>query len=149
MSAIRVVPLTLKEANAFVAAHHRHHPPVIGAKFAIGVRDDALLRGCVIVGRPVARLLDDGFTVEVTRCCTDGAYTACSMLYGAARRAAMSMGYRRLITYTLAEEPGVSLRASGWRLVGQTSGGSWSRSRRLRTDQHPTGPKNRWEVTFA
>jgi hypothetical protein len=91
--------------------------------------------------------MDDGFTAEVTRCCTDGTRNACSMLYRAAWRAARAMGYRKLITYTLAEEGGASLRASGWRIVGEVTGRSWSCPSRPRVDKHPTQGKLRWEVT--
>jgi len=112
----------LDEANAFVAAHHRHHKPVPGAKFCLAVSEGDKVRGVAIVGRPVARLLDNGWTLEVNRVCTDGARNACSMLYGAAWRAAKALGFRRLITYTLPEEGGASLRA-GFRNCGMTKGG--------------------------
>lgn len=99
-----------------------------------------------MVGRPVARMNDDGWTLEVCRCCTDGTKNACSMLYRAAWRAAQAMGYRRLITYTLLEEGGASLRAAGFRLIGQTEGGSWSRPSRPRVDMHPLQGKLRWDI---
>jgi hypothetical protein len=90
---------------------------------------------------------DDGWTAEVTRLCTDGTPNACSMLYRAAWRAARSLGYRRLITYTLAEEGGASLRASGFTLLGEAGGGSWSRGNRPRVDKHPTQGKLKWELS--
>jgi hypothetical protein len=102
--------------------------------------------GVVIVGKPVARMLADGWTCEVTRLASDGTKNACSMLYRAAWRAARAMGYRRLVTYTLAEEPGTSLRAAGFRLIGEAGGGSWSRKDRPRVDLHPTELKLRWEL---
>ena len=100
--------------------------------------------GAVIVGRPVARMNDDGWTAEVTRCVTNGARNGCSILYGAAWRAARAMGYRRLITYTLPEEGGSSLKASGFRLIGEAGGGSWSRKDRPRVDKHPLQKKPVW-----
>jgi len=101
----------------------------------------------VIVGKPVARMLADGYTAEVTRLCArEGARNACSMLYAAAWRAARAMGYRRLVTYTLPEEGGASLRAAGWKFIGEAGGGSWSRKERPRVDTHPTQMKLRWEV---
>lgn len=139
-------PITYPEAAAFIAAHHRHHLPPQGWKYGIAVNDGENVRGVVTVGRPVARHLDDGLTLEVTRCCTDGAKNAASMLYGAAWRAAKALGYKRLITYTLDAEPGTSLRAAGWRLVAGSGGGSWSRDGRPRVDTHPTQPKLRWEA---
>ena len=143
---LNICPISLREANVFVAQNHRHHQPVAGHKFAIAVADDERIRGVVIVGRPVARHADDGFTLEVARLCTDGARNACSMLYAAAWRAARAMGYRRLITYTLADEGGASLRAAGWRLIGAAGGGSWSRKSRPRVDTHPLQQKLRWEA---
>jgi hypothetical protein len=104
--------------------------------------------GVVTVGRPVARHFDNGWTAEVTRCCVaEGNKNAASMLYGAAWRAARAMGYARLITYTLIEEPGTSLRAAGWKTIGQTEGGSWNTPSRPRVDKAPLGKKTLWEVT--
>jgi hypothetical protein len=140
-----LVPLPLDEANAFVRQHHRHHPPVIGHKFSLGASVDGTVVGVAIVGRPVARGADDGMTLEVTRVATDGTRNACSFLYGAAWRACRALGYRKLITYTLAEEGGGSLRAAGWRVVGEVTGRSWSCVSRPRVDKHPTQAKLRWE----
>jgi len=132
---LTITPTNLSKANEFVATHHRHHKPVPGMKFAVAVSDaDGVVRGVAIVGRPVSRMLDDGWTLEVNRCCTDGARNACSMLYGAAWKAARAMGFRRLITYTLPEEGGASLRGAGWRPVGLRGGGNWNRASRPRTD---------------
>lgn len=144
---LTVVPVDLSEANDFVETHHRHHRPVVGHKFSIGVADQTgRLRGVAIVGRPVARHRDDGFTLEVTRLCTDGAANACSMLYAAAWRAARAMGYSRIGTYILADENGTSLRAAGWRTVHRVRGRSWDTPTRRRDDRHPTGPKTLWEA---
>ncbi len=112
---LTIVPLTFRAAAGFVGEHHRHNKPPRGTKFCIGVCDDAgKLRGVAMVGRPVARHLDDGLTAEVNRTCTDGCPNANSALYGAAWRIASAMGYRRLITYTQADETGASLTAAGW-----------------------------------
>lgn len=145
-----LVPMTLKEAFAFVAVHHRHHRPPQGGLFAIGAASASggpwgAIHGVAIVGRPVARMINSDFTAEVTRLCSDGERNVCSMLYGAAWRACRAMGYRKLITYTLPEEGGVSLRASGATLIGEAGGGSWARKRRPRVDTHPTQAKLRWE----
>lgn len=140
-------PITLAEANAFVEQHHRHHGPCIGHKFSIAVADDAgVVRGVAIVGRPVSRAEDDGFTLEVNRCCTDGARNACSMLYAAAWRASRAMGYRRLITYVLTDESGISLISAGWKVIGQTKGGSWSCPSRPRVDTHPLQKKLKFAI---
>lgn len=94
---LEIVPMTLKEANAFVEQNHRHHGKVVGHKFSIGLSDGEKIVGVAIVGRPVARHLDDGWTLEVNRLCTDGSRNACSMLYAAAWRAARAMGYKRIL----------------------------------------------------
>lgn len=146
---LRVVPCTQRQAKAYVAQYHRHHQPPQGGLFALACLDDERLCGVVIVGRPVARRLDDGLTAEVTRCCTDGTRNACSILYGRARRAAFALGFRRVVTYTLPDEGGASLRAAGWECAGAAGGGSWNVPSRPRIDQAPTQEKLRWEVKAA
>lgn len=142
-------PITITEAQAYVDQHHRHHRAPRGALFAVAcvaplIGDQVL--GVAICGRPIARGLVDGFTVEITRCCTDGTKNACSFLYGACRRAAIALGYRRVITYTLADEPGASLRGAGFRVVADVRGQSWSRKSRPRVDKQPLQDKLRWEA---
>jgi len=141
-----IIPMPLDEANAFVREHHRHHQPVPGAKFCIGVASGDVVVGVAIVGRPNARMSNDGWTLEVNRVCTDGTRNACSMLYQAAWRAAKAMGYRKLITYTLPEEGGASLRGAGWVCIGERGGGSWSRRNRPRVDKAPLQRKLLWEA---
>lgn len=144
---MNVVPLNLRDANAFVAEHHRHHRPVVGHRFSIGVQEGGVLVGAAIIGRPVARMLDDGVTAEVTRLVTDGSPNACSMLYAAAWRAWRAMGGHRLITYTLASEPGTSLRAAGWRTLYETRlrPQGWDTPSRRRTSGAQE-PKTLWEI---
>jgi hypothetical protein len=153
MKNLAIVPITLPEANAFVAEHHRHHKPVPGAKFCVAVADIAdnvgRIVGVAIVGRPIARMLDDGWTLEVNRTCTDGTKNANSMLYGACRRACFALGYRKIITYTLPEEGGGSLTAAGWRCMGEAGGGTWNRpGKRPRVDTHPLQTKIKWEISL-
>lgn len=142
-----IVPVTLREARAFVEHHHRHRPPPQGGLFAIGLATVDDLIGVAIVGMPVARHMADGYTAEVTRLAVlEGNRNGCSMLYGAAWRAARAMGYRRLITYTLASEPGSSLRGAGWREVASVRARSWHTPTRPRDDKHPALQlKVRWE----
>jgi len=145
--ALAIVPCTIGEARAFVAEVHRHHPAPVSALWAHGVASGDDIVGVAIVGRPVARHLDDGWTVEVTRVAVREGYpNACSMLYGAAWRAARAKGYRKAVTYTLASENGASVRAAGWRVVGEVKGRSWDTPSRPRVDKHPTQNKFRWEV---
>jgi L-amino acid N-acyltransferase YncA len=142
---LKLQPVTLREARAFVSAHHRHHAAPQGGLFAVACSIGMEVCGVAIIGKPVARMNNDGFTAEVTRLCTLGHKNACSMLYAAAWRAARALGYRRLLTYILATEPGTSLRAAGWKLVGEAGGGSWSRKYRPRVDTHPMQLKLLWE----
>lgn len=146
---LEIVPITLHEAMEFVSQKHRHHKPPQGGKFAIAVSDGKQICGVSIVGRPVSRMLQDGWTAEVTRLATDGTKNACSILYAASWRAARAMGYRKLVTYILDSESGASLRASGWKTVGECGGGSWSREHRPRVDEHPLQGKIRFEVSLS
>ena len=144
---LSLAPIDFADAAEFVGLHHRHHNPPVGWKFGIAAMEGNVLRGVVMVGRPLARHTDDGMTLEVLRCCTDGVKNGCSFLYAAAWRAARAMGYRRIITFTLPEEGGASLRATGWRELYKTKGGSWDRPGRPRIDKAPTLPKTLWEMT--
>jgi hypothetical protein len=145
---LRVTPIDFAEANAFVAMHHRHHKPMPGVKFCVAVSEGDTVRGVAMVGRPVARMSDNGLTLEVNRCCTDGARNACSMLYGAAWRVAKALGYQRLVTYTLPSEGGASLRAADWKLIGERGGGNWNTPSRPRIDTAAAlqGQKLLWQA---
>lgn len=159
---LSISPINLDEANAFVSIHHRHHKPVPGAKFCIAVceipRPNGLpygeleyptIVGVAIVGRPVARMSDNGFTLEVNRLCTNGTKNAVSKLKGALCKVGFGLGYRRIITYTLPSEGGGSMRAAGWRLVGERGGGNWNVKSRPRIDTAEAlrGQKLLWELT--
>ena len=129
-------PISLKQANEFVSNHHRHNKPVAGHKFSIGLFDDEnKLVGVAICGRPVARMADDGLTLEVLRVCTDGTRNANSMLYSRVKKIAQIMGYKKVLTYTLAEESGSSLRAVGAQKSGIVKPHEWSRKKRKRNSQ--------------
>ncbi|HET9164208.1 MAG TPA: XF1762 family protein [Solirubrobacterales bacterium] len=132
-----LVPTTLREANAFVARFHRHSGAVRGHKFSVGAALGDELVGVAIAGRPVARHRDDGLTIEVLRVCVaKGApRNVCSLLYGACWRAARAMGYRRAITYTLRTETGASVKASGFRVIGEVRRQSWDRPSRPRAER--------------
>lgn len=147
-SQLHIAPITITQAKELVRRHHRTHPrPPRSGLFAIGLMRDGVLIGAAIIGRPISRHLDDGFTAEVTRVVVpEGVKNGCSMLLGACGRASRAMGYRRTLTYSLPSESGSSLRAAGWRLVGETKGGRWSRAGRPRLDTHPRQAKLRWEA---
>lgn len=145
---LKLIPVSLKTANAFVAEHHRHHKSVTGHKFSLGCMQEGQLVGVAIVGRPVSRYLDDGLTLEVNRLCSTGEKNVCSFLYGAAARAGKALGYQRIVTYTLDTEPGTSLRAlraAGWECMGLAGGKRWTGTRRPAVDLYPAQMKLRYE----
>ena len=149
--ALTAIPMTLTEAKEFVDNFHRHNEAPQGGVFAVGVSDGLALVGVAIVGRPVARMLDDGQTLEVTRCCVldDAPRNACSFLYGRCWQAARALGWRKMVTYTLQSESGASLRGAGWKVVAQTkeSDGTGWMNRPGREWQSVVGQsKFRWEA---
>lgn len=149
---LRVCPLTLRQANQLVGLLHRHHKPVAGHRFSLGLIDaTGSAKGAIIVGRPVARLVNASEVAEVTRLVTDGTQNACSMLLGAAARAAKAMGFYKIQTYILHEtETGVSLKAAGWQREGISRGGSWNRPvRGGRREDQPQMQKERWSRTLC
>lgn len=152
---MQIVPVTLREASAFISLHHRHNKPPRGWKFGLGLRAGIDLVGVATAGRPVARHFDDGLTLEVNRTCTDGTRNANSMLYGAVWRAAKAMGYLRCITYTQAGESGASLRAAGWvKLKDIPARMSWAESSvKLKAIRDTVGnggvDRSLWEIRTA
>jgi len=142
---LSVVPMTIKAARAYVAQHHRHNKRASHAFFAVGAALGERLVGCAIVGPPCARMLQDGRTAEIRRCCTDGTRNACSFLYRVCVRIASAMGYRRILTYTLDSESGASLRAAGFEITKRTRAEDYNRKGRKR-DPQPLQHKFRWEA---
>lgn len=153
---LNVVPVRQAVAKEFVRAHHRHCPkPPAGWRYGAAVTNGPTLLGVVMVGRPVARLLDPKTTVEVNRLCIRGdvaphlKWNACSLLYGWASKEAKRRGFRKILTYTLESEDGTSLRAAGWIPEAKTRGGSWNRQSRARSDHAPTDRKTRWTAPWC
>jgi hypothetical protein len=150
---LELVPITLREANRFVATYHRHAEPVRGWRFGVGLERDGELVGVGVAGRPTSHTLDGAGAIELTRVCTLGDPNACSRLYGALCRAAAALGYRTAYTYTLADEPGSSVRAAGFELDAELGARpSWSSPSRPRADEtlfgprkRDTGPRCRWK----
>lgn len=133
---MNAVPIELKDANAFVESLHRHHAPVHRDKFRFACEEGGKIVGVIQCARPVSRKLDDGKTLEVVRCCTDGTTNACSFLYSRAARIAKEMGYKKIITYILESENGASLKASGWICEVENVGGvSWDAPSRPRSTE--------------
>jgi len=153
---LEVVPVSQRTAKEFVRAHHRHCPkPPAGWRFGAGVTNGPTLLGVIMVGRPVARMLDPATTVEVNRLCirqdvpSPLRWNACSLLYGWASRQARWRGFRKILTYTLKSEEGTSLRAAGWVPEKVTEGGSWNTKSRPRKDHAPLEPKVRWTAAWC
>ncbi len=155
---LMVRPITLREANDFVEAFHRHNGRTSrdAGRFAIAAIVNGTIVGVAIVGRPLARLLDDGLTAEVTRTCTnEEAPRGCvSKLYSHCWRAWRAMGGLRMITYTLQDESGASLRGAGWSIkadIAERTAGWESRKDSLhitREWQPIYGQKKfRWEIS--
>jgi hypothetical protein len=142
---LRLQPVTYEEAAAYVRDKHRHHIPQPIWKFGVGVVSDLGLHGVVMVGRPVSRALDDGWTLEVSRCCTDSTPHVASKLYAAVWRAARSLGYIRMVTYTLDTELGASLRAAGWERQTRVAARQWDTPSRRR-DYKPIRDRWRWSI---
>ena len=144
---MRAIPLELKDANTFVAVHHRHHEPVKRDKWRFGVLDDdGELIGVLHAAKPVARLLDDSRTIEIVRCCSDGTKNLCSFMLGRARRIASAMGYEKMISYILDSETGASYKAAGWHKEADIRGHSWNTPSRKRATTAPTCDKQRWAL---
>ena len=131
-----IKPISLKEANVYIQNNHRHHDKVQGHKFSLAVFENERLCGVAVVGRPLNRFLDNGETLEVLRLCTDGTYNACSILYARCAKIAKYMGYKKIITYILEEESGISLKASGWIMEKENvGGGNWENCQRRENDR--------------
>lgn len=141
---LKIKPCHLRVAREYVGQHHRHSIPPVGGKFAVACYDGDDLCGVAICGRPVSRHLDNGLTLEILRCCTDGTRNACSKLYGACCRVGFAMGYERIVTYTLATEGGASLRAAGFIFDGEAGGKEWTGQRRRNYYVAPAEGKHRW-----
>lgn len=141
---LEIRPCDFKTAQDFVRENHRHNKPPPGHKFSIACYNGDKLVGVCMVGRPVGRYLDDGMTLEVNRCCTDGTQNACTKLYGAAIRVAKALGYKRIYTYTLQSEPGTSLKASNWICDGEAGGTHWTGIRYEQTELQIGEMKVRW-----
>lgn len=141
-----IVPIELKEANTFIEKYHRHNKKVLRDKFRIGLKQNGELIGVANAGRPIARLLNDGETIEITRVCVKNGYkNACSMLYARMVKICQLMGYKKVITYTLSKESQSSLKAIGAKIEGEIKPGSWNRKNRKRKEQTVyLEPKMRW-----
>ena len=148
-ASLELRPVTLRQAAAFVAAHHRHCRPPRGCRFCLGAFVAGELVAVAVIGRPIARHLDDQRTAEITRLCAGPAapHGSCSYLYAAARRAWQAMGGLRVVTYTLDTEPGSSLAGAGFERIAETAAQAWTRPGRLRPALPTDGRRKvRWSA---
>lgn len=146
---LKIAPITVKAASAWVRLLHRHLPDIQGGLFAASVVDEhGEIRGVAIAGNP-ARVWQGTGRIVIARVETDGYENACSKLYGSLCQAAKALGYREAWTYTLPEEPGASLKAAGFQDMGLTEGGEWSRPSRLRAAALRPEQKRRWMRALA
>jgi len=142
-------PTNLVRACEYINRMHRHNVAPQGHKFSIELTSLGFRVGVLIASEPKARHLNDGYTLELNRCCADERYhNVCSALNGKAVRMGKEMGYRRFISYTLTTESGASLMGSGFRKDGIVKGKKegWSSKSRPRKmpERYPTGDKQRW-----
>lgn len=144
---LTIKPVSLQESNEFIEQYHNTHKRIYGFKFGVGiVNEDNKLIGVATAGRPVSRHLDDGYTIEITRVCTNHSEkNMSSRLIGALSRASKALGYKKIISYTLVEEEGISFKASNFSPVHTTKAETWNRDKRKRIDKAPIGKKIRWE----
>ncbi len=142
-------PIPFAQARRFVDENHRHCVGPSSHKFSIGLLQAGRLVGVIIASTPKAKAQDDGFTLELNRCCVlPEQRNACSKLYGKAILAGRCMGYRKFITYTLPHESGSNLKAVNFRLDGftQAKKKGWDHPSRPRKKpaRYPEGKKCRW-----
>ncbi len=145
---MKIIPLHLKQANDFVDKHHRHNKKVLSHKFSLGLEKDGKLVGVSIAARPIARLLDNGKTLEIRRVCVlEGNPNACSKLLARMKQLGQLMGYERVITYTLQSESGSSLRAINARCSREVKPSNWKRKGKAYKHQPVYDEyKYRWEL---
>lgn len=152
---LRVVPCSLRKANDFVEVYHRHSIRTSrdGGKFALAAALGTSVVGVAIVGNPLSATLMDGFSAEVLRVCVlpDAPRNCNSLIYGACRRVWFEMGGVLILTYTLTEESGASLRGAGWELAAEVKGHdtkTWGKKDHLRRTEQAilAKGKRRWEA---
>lgn len=121
---LKVVPITITDAKRHIERHHSHHHAPVGGLLACAVAEGERVCCVAMLSRPVARRLDAIPTVaEVTRVASDGTKHAASKCIAAVTRAALALGYTRLVSYTILGESGASYFAAGWTITALCGGG--------------------------
>lgn len=149
---LRLRPYPIKRALPFVRAVHRRLPALLGGMWSVAIQGGDEVRGVAVVGRPNARLMDNGHRLQVLRVAVIvGTPNGCSMLYGSCSRSARSMGATDLFTYIHDDETGVSLKAAGWveDVEFESDGGEWSRPSRQRVATTEPGKKRRYWAPWS
>ena len=147
---LRTRPVRFTAARDFVRHHHAHCTAPAAWRFGQAILNGGTMLGVVMVGNPVAPALNGRGTVEVNRLCIRRdiprvlAWNAASQLYGWAAREAARQGWTHIITYTRADEDGISVRAAGWQQEARIRGRGWHSSRRARSNTNAWVDKIRW-----
>ena len=148
---LRIGPgLSWAETREFIARHHAHCAPPRIWRFDSAIYNGRTRLGLAIVGNPVAPGLMGWGILEVNRLCLRRdlpdalRWNAASMLYGWCAREAKRRGWRKIVTYTRADEDGTSLRAAGWSPEAKVRGRGWHRGKRARSNTNAWVDKFRW-----
>lgn len=144
---LSLVAVERRDVRAFIERNHSHHHRPNTWIASVGVSSDGELVCVAVLELPKARMLCNGRTAEVSRVASDRTRHAASKALGAITRAALGLGYHRLVSYTILGESGASYRAAGWWPTAISAGGSWDRPSRpaLTRESGQTGQKVRWE----
>jgi len=138
-------PINREIAKKFINENHRHNSGPISDRFRIGLFEDGVLIGVGVAGNPIARKQMDGTTIEITRVCVlPDKPNACSQIYARMKRIAQLMGYKRIITYTLDNETGASLRAIGAIVDHKVAKGTWLNRQNRNYNEVSDMPKQMW-----
>ena len=143
-------PIKISDANKFISQYHRHSAPLrLGGEISIGLFENGELIGVGMMGRPVARHLCNGETIEIRRTCVKiGFKNANSQMYARLRRIAHAIGYKKIITYTLQKESQSTLKAIGATIdCPEIEMQSWSKKRNRKHRHVYDEKKIRWNIS--
>lgn len=149
---LRLAPIDLASARAWIQRVHSHLDAPIGGKAAVAIEEDGRLCCVALLGRPNARALQAQGCAEVLRVASDRTPHAAGMALAAITRAALSLGYTRIVSSTLLGEKGTMYRGTGWRPVAcrllerGPELADWRRKGRSSKAPTQAGAKVRWEA---
>lgn len=152
---LRLRQIEHKGVRGFIDRHHAHCGVSVTWRFHNAVFNGPTLIGVAVVGNPVAPALMGRDILEVNRLCVRRdtppalGWNAASMLYGWCAREAERRGWKKIITYTRADEPGTSLVAAGWTWETTVRGRGWHSARRSRSNRNSWIDKVRWSRNLS